>query len=439
MKTRVLFVLLLAIAGWRGASAQPVDKDKLDGYFDRLSEKDKAMGSMTITRDGVISYTRAIGFGEITGSEVKPLTAFSRFRIGSVSKMFTATMILQLVEEGKLKLTDTLDGYFPRVPNATKITIEQMLAHRSGISDLTEDPEFRNWKVEPKSRDDVVARISGRAPEFEPDAKFGYSNSGYILLGYIIEQATGMVYQEALKARITSKIRLADTYLGTGKIDFSLKEVESYRYGTGWNPEPQTHLSVPGGAGAIISTPADLAKFIQALFDLQLVTKASLDRMTQGELGMQRYSIDGQTLYGHGGAIDGFRALLLYLPNEKLAIAYTTNGMRYPIAQIVEDALAIARSRPFQIPIFESVSVATDVLDLYVGEYSSPNMPVTFTISRTGTVLTAQPEGKSAAQLEATARDAFKCEPMGLVIEFDAAKKQMTLKRRGRETVFTKK
>jgi len=98
--------------------------------FDRLAEKNKARGSLTIAKDGKVLYTRAIGYSQINPK--KPLTAASRFRIGSITKMFTATMILQLVEEGKLKLTDTLDKFFPQIPNAQKITIAQILAHRSG-------------------------------------------------------------------------------------------------------------------------------------------------------------------------------------------------------------------------------------------------------------------------------------------------------------------
>jgi len=115
--------------------AQTLDKAKLDQFFDRLAEKNKAMGSLTIAKDGNVLYTRAIGYSRISGTEKKPSTAANRYRIGSITKMFTAAMILQLVEEGKLKLTDTLDKFFPQIPNAQKITIAQILAHRSGIHD----------------------------------------------------------------------------------------------------------------------------------------------------------------------------------------------------------------------------------------------------------------------------------------------------------------
>src|SRR6266498_3870390 len=135
MKLKILFATLLTLALSIAGYAQTLDKAKLDQFFDRLAEKNKAMGSLTIAKDGNVLYTRAIGYSQINGTEKRPLTAANRFRIGSITKMFTATMILQLVEEGKLKLTYTLDKFFPQIPNAQKITIAQILAHRSGIHD----------------------------------------------------------------------------------------------------------------------------------------------------------------------------------------------------------------------------------------------------------------------------------------------------------------
>src|SRR5438094_5784572 len=161
MKTKILLATLLALALWTAGYAQTldpssvavlrrVDKAKLDQFFDRLAQKNKAMGSLTIARDGNVLYTRAIGYSQISGTEKKPLTAASRYRIASITKMFTAAMILQVVEEGKLKLTDTLDKFFPQIPNANKITIAQILAHLSGIPNVRRDRESqRNVNTTP--------------------------------------------------------------------------------------------------------------------------------------------------------------------------------------------------------------------------------------------------------------------------------------------------
>ena len=139
MKTRMLFVTVLTLVLVTAGYPQTLDKAKLDQLFDRLLEKNKGMGSLTLAKDGAVLYSRSFGYGLINANDKKPLTAETKYRIGSITKTFTAVMIFQLVEEGKLKLADTLDKFFPQIPNAARITIGQILAHRSGIHNLEPD------------------------------------------------------------------------------------------------------------------------------------------------------------------------------------------------------------------------------------------------------------------------------------------------------------
>jgi D-alanyl-D-alanine carboxypeptidase len=446
MKTKTLFAILLTLALSTEGYAQTLDKAKLDQFFDRLAEKNKAMGSLTIAKDGHVLYARAIGYSQINGTEKKPLTAANRFRIGSITKMFTATMILQLVEEGKVKLTDTLDKFFPQVPNARKITIAQILAHRSGIPNVRRDRDpRRNVSTTPITKEEMLALIVKGAPDFEPDAKQSYSNSGYFLLGLILEKLSGKPYGEALEERITSKIGLKDTYTATGNIDVNKNEALTYaNLGGEWKQHSETHPSILFSAGAIVSTPSDLSKFIQALFDLKLVSQDSLNQMKtmrDGDglgLGMETFTFAGKTFYGHAGGADNYGAWLAYLPEEKLAVAYTTNAKVYPVVNIVRGVVEIYYNKPFQIPTLESIAVSPQVLDKYVGVYSSPDAPAKATVTRDGSTLFFQPPGAaSAVPLEATAEDKFQIEGAA-VFTFDAAKNQMTVKRRGGERVFTK-
>jgi CubicO group peptidase (beta-lactamase class C family) len=445
MKIKILFATLLTLALGAAGYAQTLDKAKLDQFFDRLAEKNKAMGSLTIAKDGKVLYTRAIGYSQINGTEKKPLTAANRFRIASITKMFTAAMILQLVEEGKLKLTDTLDKFFPQIPNAKKITIVQILSHRSGIPNVRRDQNSQgNVNTTPITKDEMLALIAKATPDFEPDSKQSYSNSGYFLLGLIIEKLTGKPYEEALKERITSKIGLKDTYTATGNIDVNKNESLTYmNLGGDWKQVPETHPSILFGGGAIVSTPNDLAKFIQALFDGKLVSKENLDQMKtirDGDglgLGMEPFTFAGKTFYGHAGGGDNYGAWLSYEPEEKLAVAYTTNAKVYPVENIVRGVVDIYYNKPFTIPALESLAISPEVLDKYVGVYSSPEAPVKFTITREGATLFFQPPGQSAVPLEATAQDKFQIEG-AVVIEFDAAKNQMIIKRRGGQRVFTK-
>jgi D-alanyl-D-alanine carboxypeptidase len=449
MNIKTLVGTIMTVALFTTAPAQTLDKAKLDQFFDRLAEKNKAMGSLVMVQDGKLLYTRSIGYSQVSDTEKKPLTPASRFRIGSITKTFTATMILQLVEEGKLQLTDTLDKFLPQVPNAHKITIQQILSHRSGVPNVFREQNAQgNVKTTPMTKEDHLALIVKATPDFEPGTKFLYSNSGYFLLGLIIEKLTGTSYEAVLQEKIVKKIGLTDTYLATGNIDVNKNESLTYFMipGGSWKQSTETHPSLLFSAGAIVSTPADLATFIQALFNGKLVSKESLDQMKtlrDGEgLGLVTFEFAGKTFYGHTGGADNYGAWLAYQPDEKLAIAYTTNAKVYPVKDILSGVTDIYYNKPFQIPSFESVAVPVDVLDQYVGVYATPNAPVKFTISRQGSILYAQPPGEQkAVPLEATAPDKFKIDngtPTGIVFEFDAGKKQMTIRRNGGERVFTK-
>jgi D-alanyl-D-alanine carboxypeptidase len=444
MKTKPLFAIFLTLALFTAGYAQTLDKAKLDQFFDRLAEKNKAMGILTIAKDGKVLYNRAIGYSQINGTEKKPLTAANRFRIASITKMLTAAMILQFVDEGRLKLTDTLDKFLPQIPNAKKITIGQILGHRSGIPNVRRDQNSQgNVYTTPITKDEMLALIVKATPDFEPGTKNSYSNSGYFLLGLILEKLTGKSYEEVLKEKITSKIGLKDTYTATGNIDVNKNEALTYfNLGGDWKQGTETHPSVFFGGGQIVSTSNDLAKFIQALFDGKIVSKEGLDQMktmTNGEgLGMMPFTFAGKTFYGHTGGGDNYGAWLSYEPEEKLAVAYTTNAKVYPVDNIVRGVIDIYYNKPFTIPALEGIAVSPEVLEKYVGVYSTPEVPQKWTITRDGGTLFFQPPGaQSGVPLEATAQDKFQIEGAA-VFEFDAAKNQMIIKRRGQERVLTK-
>src|SRR5262245_20762208 len=251
MKVKAAVAILLGLCV-SSAHAQPFDRSKLDQFLDRLAEKNKAMGGLTIAKDGDVVYSRFVGYSYIHGADKRPATAATKYRIASITKTYTAVMIFQLVEEKRLKLTDTLDRFFPQIPNAPKITIAHLLSHRSGIHDMEPDGAFGK---QPRTHDEVLARIASGQPDFEPDARFKYCNAGYVLLGYIVERLDGNPYAEALKARITSKLGLKDTYAAaSGTTDPDKNETRSYGYFGSWNEGAELDFSVPAGAGAIIAT-----------------------------------------------------------------------------------------------------------------------------------------------------------------------------------------
>ncbi len=439
MKLKASFAAFLSLALFISVEAQTPDKAKLDQLLDRLAAKNKGMGSLTLARNGEVLYSHSFGYSYVSGTEKKPATAATKYRIASITKTYTAVMVFQLVEEGKLRLGDTLDGFFPQIPNAKKITLAHILEHRSGIPNMEVDG---SWAHQPRTKEEIVTRIAAGRPDFEPGAKFHYSNAGYNILGQIVEKVGGKPYKDALKERITAKLGLSDTYsLDSGTTDVGRNESISYMYLDGWKDAVEMDFSVTGGAGSIVSTPTDMAKFVQALFELKLVSAESLKQMTtmrDGEgMGMVSFRFAGKTLYGNTGGSSSTGAWLAYYPEEKLALAYATNMKIYPVVNIVNGIFDIYWNRPFEIPAFDSVEVSPEVLDRYVGVYSTPDAPVKLTITRRGTTLYFQPPGQSAVSLEATAQDKFKIDP-AVFFEFDAAKNQMIVKRRGGERVFTK-
>lgn len=275
--TRIFtFLFLLATAaGTEKVSAQAFNKAKADSLLDAVNANSRAMMSVTITKNGLPLYSRAIGYSWY-GTQNIPANTGTKYRVGSVTKMFTAAMIFQLIEEGKLSLNTKLSEFYPQIPNAEKINIAEMLNHSSGIHSFTgEADHYKSWLGQAQTPAQLVARMISRS-EFEPGSKHEYSNSNFILLGYIVEKFDKRSYAVSLKSRITAKLKLSNTYYG-GKISAFANEANSYKWiNNTWQTDTETDMSIPGGAGAIVSNPTDLDAFMYALFTGKLVSMASL-------------------------------------------------------------------------------------------------------------------------------------------------------------------
>jgi D-alanyl-D-alanine carboxypeptidase len=439
---RKLFALLLFLIGAVCVStAQNLNKSKLDSLFSSLESHNKAMGSLAISSNGVVGYQKEIGYLSINGNDKISPDIHTKYRIGSISKMFTAAMIFQLIEEGKLSLNAPLSTWYPGLPNAAKITISNMLDHRSGLHNFTNDATYVQYMKLPRTEEQMVAVFAKMKPDFEPDAKAQYSNTNFVLLGYIIEKITKKPYPEELKKRITSKLGLKDTYYGS-KINIKNNEAYSYSFRDSWAQLPETDMSVPGGAGAILSTPTDLVKFIEALFAGKLINAEHLNLMkTQKEhYGMAMFELNfgDKKGYGHNGGIDGFTSVLTYFPDDKLAIAYCSNGGTYGTDKIRNDALHIYFNKPFTVPDFKTTGLKTEDLDKYLGVYSSTQLPLKVTITKDNTTLRAQATGQREFGMDAIGQDKFSFDPAGIVMEFEPAKNQFTLKQGGGTYLFTK-
>lgn len=424
-------------------------KEKLDRYLELLADNDKAMFSVAILEDGQPLYTNAVGLASI--AEKIKNTPDTKFRLGSITKVFTSCIIFQLIEEGKLTLDSKLAEFYPQIANADKITIDHMLSHRSGIFSFTDDQKYFQYYTSPKSKNEILEIVNSYKPVFEPGEKYAYSNTNYVLLGYIIEDISGSSYNGEVQNRITSKLDLKNTYYGS-KIDVGNDEACSYKFEDGeWQIQQETDMSIPHGAGAMVSTASDLALFIDALFKNRVVSENSLQQMKQirdgyGK-GLMQWPFYDKKAWGHNGGIDGFVSNVAYFPEEKFALAITTNGMNYNFNDILIGILSIYFDRPFDLPDFteKDVAILGEELAKYRGLYTSKALPLNIIITQKGDQLFAQATGQNAFPLTPFSATEFRFEQAGIVIEFFSDKNNVVqydnfiLKQRGGTFSYVRK
>ncbi len=418
--------------------AQNIDKAKLDAYFDNLEKHDKFMGSVAVSRNGEIIYTRSVGFADVE-NKLKA-NENSKYRIGSISKTFTTILVMKAIEEKKLELNQTIDKYFPAIKNAGKITVSNLLYHRSGIHSFTDDKEYLDWNTQPKTEKEMLEIIVKGGSDFEPDSKSVYSNSNFVLLTFIVEKSLGKPYKVLVDELIAKPAGLKNTSLG-GKIDSKNNECKSYKFTGEWNTETETDFSIPLGAGGIVSTPTDLVKFSDALFGGKLVSQESLEQMQTVKerygMGLFKIPFNDKTGFGHTGGIDGFTSVFSHFADGNISYAMISNGTNFNNNNISIAILSAVFGKDFEIPDFKAFKVDVETLDKYVGVYASTQIPLKITITRNNETLVAQATGQSAFPLEATAADKFRFEQAGVVMEFNAAEKSMVLKQGG-EYLFKK-
>ena len=439
MSTFRLMLILLFTAVSQFTFAQQHDWDKLRSYFNTLSENDKFMGSVAVWTDNELAFEHAVGYADVENQV--PLTTESRFRVGSISKTFTATLIFMAVEEGKLSLDQTIDTFFPDFSRGDEITIAMLLGHRSGIYNFTNNADYLDWNTQPKSRAEMMEIIGSGGMVFEPGSKAEYSNSNYVLLSYILEDTYNRGFNTILKQKITAPLGLESTYIGT-KTDLKNNECFSYSFAENWSKEPETDMSIPIGAGAVVSTPAELIEFIRALFAGELVSEESLNQMKDIRdnygMGLFSFPFNEKRSFGHTGGIDGFSSVFGYFPEEDVAFALTSNGVNYNTNEISIAVLSEVFGQAYKVPSFKKVEISEERLEQYVGTYQSDQVPLDIVVTREGNSLTAQATGQAAFPLSAVSLTEFEFSQAGIVMIFDSQKGEMTLKQGGGSYLFTK-
>lgn len=391
--------------------------NKIDSLLTYLASNNKFMGSVAIQENGQAVFEKSYGFADVK-NKIKA-NSETRYKIGSITKTFTAVAVLQLVEEKKLALDTKLSKFFPSIKNSENISINNLLAHSSGIYSFTDDADYKEYAQLPKTRNELLEKIKAGKPVFQPGEKSEYSNSNYVLLGWIIEDLTKKTYAENINTRIIQKIGLKNTGFASG----AKNEALSYSWnGKQWAEPSKEDMSIPGGAGAILSSASDLAQFIHALFSGKLVKQPSLDAMTAIDKGFGKglfiMPFGERKFYGHMGGIENFSSTLGYYPKEKLAVALLDNGQGYGMNDIMIGILSIYYKMPYRFPNLKSADVALAVLKKYEGTYGAPNFPMKINIKEENGTLIGQATGQNSFPLNPLSETRFNFDPAGLELVF---------------------
>ncbi|KIX20963.1 D-Ala-D-Ala carboxypeptidase [Flavobacterium sp. 316] len=394
---------------------------RIDSLLTYLEVNNKFMGSLAIQEGNTIVFSKAYGASDIENNT--KANEETKYKIGSITKTFTAIVIMQLIEEKKLKLDTQLSVFYPKVNNADKITINDLLHQRTGIPDyINQDSITKEELNAPNLKEAIFNKIENYNSLFEPNSQYAYSNSNYYLLGGIIEKITKKSYSENIEKRIINKIGLKNTFYPKEGVKTINNESYSYIYsGSSWEKIDEWKNDIAYAAGAIVSTPSDLTNFMRALFQGKLVKKNSLEEMKtlKDSYGMAliQFPFGERRFYGHTGGIESFRAVVGYYPTEDLGISLIVNGDNYNRNDIMIGILSIYYKIPFPFPNFEKINA--ELISKYSGTYSSKDIPLKINIFEKNGELLAQATGQSSFPLTLKDERTFIFAQAGIEIIFD--------------------
>ena len=386
----------------------PAPEKLVDSIFEEATQGDSPGAAVLVAKDGEILYQKGFGFANL--EESIPVTPETKFRIGSITKQFTAAAILKLQEDGLLSVNDPLSKFIPDYPRGDEVTIHHLLTHTSGIHSYTSMPEFYKTIMEEANSEDLIEAFKRNEFDFAPGEKWLYNNSGYFLLGYIVEIVSGESFGDYLKDHLFEPLEMKNTGVHSWNLNLE-NEASGYSYKDGeFHQAMKWDMSRAGGAGALYSTIADLYRWNEAIFNGKILSESSLKAaFTPVELnygskanamgaeygyGWMSFEVRGLKQIGHSGGFDGFNAYLTRYPKQNFTVAVLTNCLppRPPNEGSVgliaaAGAGAIAHFYLWEqmdtIKSFaEDTTVASDVYDDYVGRYDYGTYGGILTVTR---------------------------------------------------------
>lgn len=420
---------------------------KLDEFLTTYFKDDKFNGTALVAQKGKILLAKGYGVKDAGTGALNDIKTI--YQVGSVTKQFTSAIILRLQEQHKLSVKDKLGKYFPDYPNGDKITIEHLLTHTSGIYSYTSDSKFMATEVTNSyNRDKMMALFKDKPLEFEPGTNWSYSNSGYSMLGYIIEKVSGKPYETVMREMILQPLQMNHSGFNFSHLKSSDKAIGYLTFSKNVKTAaPIVDSSVSYSAGSLYSTAEDLYKWERAMFADKILHSDSWKLAFTPFKNNYGYGLHIDTLYNrqvisHGGGIHGFNANLFRIPQEEIAIILLNNKGNPHLDNISKGITAILLGEKFELPKERvQITVPDSILRHYAGEYElAPNFKITVWV--TNGMLKGQATGQPEFELFAEKEHFFFLKIVDAQIEFiqaaDSKIEKMILYQNGSQTTGKK-
>lgn len=340
--------------------------DKIDELVSKYAEYGKFNGSIFVAEKGEIIYKKGFGWANVEWSV--PNQPDTKHRLASITKQFTAMLILQLASENKLKLDASVSMYLPDYPKQSGdvITVHHLLTHTSGIPNYTSFQDYRERMLDTYRPEEIVRIFADSVLDFTPGEKFQYSNSGYVLLGYIVERVTGQTYEEVLQNKIFTPLKMHNTGYDHSNTVVKNKSSGYEKMGTTFHHAAYIDMSVPYAAGGLYSTVEDMYLWDQALYTDKLLPKKYMDLLFQNHIPTwgQKYYGYGWELgkvamgnskefiqtAGHSGGINGFNTLITRIPSDRTSIILLNNAGGSPLGELTVAITGILYDKTYNFP-----------------------------------------------------------------------------------------
>ena len=406
-------VLCFAISGCLTITPSVAqDAARMDQVIQSYVDSNQFMGAVLVARGDEVLLSKGYGFANLEWKI--PNTPETKFRLGSITKQFTAASVLLLEERGKLRIEDPISKYLPDIPESwSTITIFHLLTHTSGIPNFTSLPDYAGSKGTATSPEQRIARLRDQPLDFDPGTKWAYSNSGYVVLGEIIQEVSGVPYAQFVRDNILTPIGMNDSGYDSNAAIIA-RRASGYRTGkkgTLLNAD-YIDMSVPFAAGALYSTTEDLLKWEIELFAGKVVTAASLTKMTTPFMGNYAFGVfveqrGERKCIWHNGGIDGFSTDLHYWPDQRITVVVLANeesSARTDIAAKLDD---LAQGRTVSLPSErKEISLPRNLLRQYVGTYQASD-GMRMMVTQEGSHLISQISGQAKVPIYPESRDRF--------------------------------